>query len=106
MGATDGQYVGHLPCRLGRRRVARPVELAAQQVAPQQLRARRHPQARPRGGCRARLTTADDVVYTVWTLPGEERSLDVVLAQSKGSAAEEDLADEVPGLVSLGGCDD
>ena len=50
-------------------------------------------------------TIADDVVYTVWTLPGEERSLDVVLAQSKASAAEEDLADEVPGLVSLGGCD-
>ena len=54
---------------------------------------------------RARLTTTDDVVYTVWTLPGEERSLDVVLAQSKDSAAEEDLADEVPGLVSLDGCD-
>ena len=34
----------------------------------------------------------------------EQRSLDLVLAQTKASAAEEDLAEEVPGLVESGGC--
>lgn len=53
---------------------------------------------------RARLATTDDFVYTAWVVTGDERSLDVVLAQTKESAAEEDLADEVPDLVEPGGC--
>ena len=53
---------------------------------------------------RATLSTTDEFVYTAWIIPGEQRSLDLVLAQTKASAAEEDLAEEVPGLVESGGC--
>ena len=52
----------------------------------------------------ATMTTTDDYVYTAWVIPGDERSLDVVLAQTEDSAADEDLADEVPDLVEAGGC--
>lgn len=53
----------------------------------------------------ASLTTSDDIVYTTWVLPGEKRSLDIVLAQSEASAQEVDLAAELPDLVRAGGCD-
>ena len=52
----------------------------------------------------AEFSTTDDITYTVWVVPGKERSLDIVLAQSSESAKDVDLAAEIPDLVSAGGC--
>lgn len=52
----------------------------------------------------AEFSTTDDITYTAWIVPGDERSLDIVLAQSSESAKDVDLAAEVPDLVTAGGC--
>ena len=54
---------------------------------------------------RSELATDDGAVYTAWVIPGEEHSLDIVLRQGEDALAEENLADDLPDLISAGGCE-
>lgn len=53
---------------------------------------------------RSELATDDGAMYTSWVIPGEKHSLDIVLRQGEDALAEENLADDLPELVSADGC--